>query len=336
MSNQIGNIKEDDNDDVTLVDSILQIVKKKISREKANVKSLIIKYQDYSKSNIRAYSFCGSHIDKSSELEKLQLKNTIEIEKWLENEIDILVLHSEMSCDSVYVEKISTLISIAATKSKLILLMIDLGNSEEFDNYQLLNMIGDVLFYDELLSPKEAVVRRRKVIFISNSYILIDRNLIIIEQPLSQIQIHKPNGKFYYLCEESMIAKVYRNSDYGIDIELRRENEFIKEYNTMKDIPKPVFYSENKYRIIQVNKANVGYNLQELIIKKQNVDYERIFDDVIVELQLWESKGWFHRDIRAWNICIDKTDGHAFLIDYGSFSRVNIDVNGDEYNCITM
>ena len=52
----------------------------------------------------------------------------------------------------------------------------------------------------------------------------------------------------------------------------------------------------------------------------------RIADDVVAELARYEELGWYHTDLRLWNVVWDKIGGAAHLIDHGSLQREPGDV----------
>ena len=52
----------------------------------------------------------------------------------------------------------------------------------------------------------------------------------------------------------------------------------------------------------------------------------RITDDVVAELARYEEHGWYHTDLRLWNVIWDKVGGAAHLIDHGSLQREPGDV----------
>jgi SAM-dependent methyltransferase len=57
------------------------------------------------------------------------------------------------------------------------------------------------------------------------------------------------------------------------------------------------------------------------------LDRPAVFRSVLSELARFEEAGWFHADLRTWNVLWDADAGHAHLIDFGALRRVPSDVS---------
>jgi O-antigen chain-terminating bifunctional methyltransferase/kinase len=57
---------------------------------------------------------------------------------------------------------------------------------------------------------------------------------------------------------------------------------------------------------------------------RRTYDPDRVLREVLLQLQAMEAAGFYHNDLRTWNVIIDPTGG-ATLIDYGSVSKSRMD-----------
>ncbi len=167
----------------------------------------------------------------------------------------------------------------------------------------------------------------RPLVYASDKYIWINNSLYVIQYELKQRQIKNDTRKRYYLSDENLLIKWFFNVEQKQRIELKKESEIIKQIADLEYVPQMLFYEEDDESQIEGLRIHKGENLYEMICEGRTIDYMRIFGDIIAELIILEERKLFHQDIRAWNICIDTSKGKAFLIDYGSLSSVNEDVN---------
>ena len=63
-----------------------------------------------------------------------------------------------------------------------------------------------------------------------------------------------------------------------------------------------------------------GVRLSTLLARGIAFDAGRVLGEVLAELAALEADGWFHRDLRSWNVIVAE-DGHSHLIDFGQVSR---------------
>ena len=64
----------------------------------------------------------------------------------------------------------------------------------------------------------------------------------------------------------------------------------------------------------------------DAILAGKIYDVDRVLGDILDELCALEEAGFYHTDIRIWNVIL-RDDGGASLIDFGALSTVNHDAN---------
>ncbi len=91
--------------------------------------------------------------------------------------------------------------------------------------------------------------------------------------------------------------------------------------------PQLLLQGKNEHEAWLVRKQLYGELLSEIICCGKQYDAKRVLQDVLAQLVALEAAGFYHSDVRGWNILISIDDGQANLIDYGAISK-------DKKDCI--
>lgn len=85
-------------------------------------------------------------------------------------------------------------------------------------------------------------------------------------------------------------------------------------------LPKLILSGNNDNEVWLIREKLEGELLSDLINKKVEYNEQQILEDIFFQLSELEKKGYYHNDLRAWNVIID-SEGRANLIDYGSVNK---------------
>ncbi len=161
---------------------------------------------------------------------------------------------------------------------------------------------------------------KRPLIFASNKWCEADGTIYEIETYKNNSYPGQPlnPGRNYYFCENGKyLIKLYRNVEEALFSEIRNEKEMLQNLSHLDFAPRLVCFSENDHRIMEVTEIQYGTLLWEHLKKGEILDYETIFMDLLDNLIALEKLGYYHGDLRTWNVCLSE-DKHAFLIDFGA------------------
>lgn len=107
--------------------------------------------------------------------------------------------------------------------------------------------------------------------------------------------------------------------------ELQRESEFLRSAPDDLVVPKIVEAGENSVEAWLIRECLPGDTLdRKMAMLSVDYDPHQVVRDVLLQLVRLEKYGFFHSDIRTWNVLIEA--GRAAIIDYGAITRTPSDV----------
>ena len=184
---------------------------------------------------------------------------------------------------------------------------------------------------------------KRPFIFASSRYCYINNKFYSIDSFSTTAYEGKQEiaGKRYYICDhKSTHIKYFRNVINDFKVEINEEIRFLKD-NSDLDFTPELVYCENTDQIdIEITKIRYGKNLFELLRHNVNVNIDKIFNDVLLQCIELENRGYYHGDLRPWNIIVFSSGGGS-MIDFGNVQHEKVDKvmrkeNNNEANIITV
>ena len=136
------------------------------------------------------------------------------------------------------------------------------------------------------------------------------------------------NLRRYYMGD-SVLMKFCHSREYFVN-EVYNEVNFLKENSALDFVPKVLAFEQNQKGVLAVYKINRGKLLIDLMKDGENVDCEKILCDILEQCAELENLGYYHGDLRLWNICVK--DGRAFLIDFGNIQKDKQDLVAKDFN----
>lgn len=136
-------------------------------------------------------------------------------------------------------------------------------------------------------------------------------------------------GTRRYFLGPHAIVKVFRIDAAIAQIneeELSREAEFLAAFaGQLAFAPKLIAHGTNAAQAWLVREKIPGRLLMDLMNEGAVFDSLRVVSDVLRQADALERIGYFHADLRPWNVLVDD-QGNASLIDFGSIGRTRSDV----------
>lgn len=164
---------------------------------------------------------------------------------------------------------------------------------------------------------------RRPLLFCSAQYVFVNNIFHKIDRySIKAYQGKKEDpSKRYYFCDgKSTLIKCFRNADKSFMDDLRREISFLRENQDLMFLPRVLFTKDQNNCIIEVTGIRYGRLLWDDIRAHKSLDMNQVFLGVLNNCVELETRGWFHGDLRIWNIVVDE-DGTGRLIDFGNVTR---------------
>ncbi len=131
---------------------------------------------------------------------------------------------------------------------------------------------------------------------------------------------HQGARRYYF--SDHYFVKVFRiDGQFGQrnKAELLREGQFLKSPPAGYGVPRYYLSGGNDVESWLVTERIEGELLLDAITKGKVLDKRKILLSVLQQLAFLERHGFYHDDIRVWNVMLD-ADLNAHLIDYGSIS----------------
>lgn len=130
-------------------------------------------------------------------------------------------------------------------------------------------------------------------------------------------------GARRYYVSEDYFVKVFRvDGTFGDrnHTELAREAQFLKCPPTGFDAPRHYLSGGNASESWLVTDRIEGRLLLDVIAKGEPLNKHAVLLDVLRQLATLEAQGYYHDDVRVWNVMLD-ADHKARLIDFGSIGN---------------
>ena len=127
----------------------------------------------------------------------------------------------------------------------------------------------------------------------------------------------------YYMADKLIIKMIRLDHDVLGTSNLQEYNNevvFLKNISPSSHFPKLLLYGQNQYEAWLVREKLPGDLLLDKILCDGQYDVNCVLHDVLNELAELESLGFYHNDLRPWNVLIT-AESHASLIDYGSIAK---------------
>ena len=122
-----------------------------------------------------------------------------------------------------------------------------------------------------------------------------------------------------YLISNHETIKGIKSKEYENLKEYEKEVRFLGRLKTPFITPRLITFGKNKNEAWLVRESLQGDLLSEVIESKKSYSEAQVLKDVIFQLTELEKIGFYHNDLRTWNVIIG-SNGRANLIDYGSIS----------------
>ena len=196
------------------------------------------------------------------------------------------------------------------------------GSSQPEDLRELLD---DVAFVHEVaLHTTHLSAIERPMFFASNFF-------WILQEHVEKIESWSPISHPFYPADELSWRRYYRSASkflkwYRLDkrkfnsIEFQTECQFLSHVPDNFFVPSVICFGSNSSEAWVCYDFVDGELVSELIVNSKEIDSKKIILDVLNQSIILESNGYYHNDIRLWNIMAFR-DGSFHLIDYGSISK---------------
>jgi len=171
---------------------------------------------------------------------------------------------------------------------------------------------------------------KRPLYFTSNKYWFIKDKAETIVKFFSESHMHASGThqktRRYYQSENRFL-KIFllgKVRDKKNKSEYQAELDFHQAYDGEMFKFSDFIYGRNEEEAWIESPIIKGRLLCDLIAERQELNVSSILNDVLDQLCHLEERGYYHNDLRTWNIIIEE-DGHAKIIDFGSINRIPTD-----------
>lgn len=173
----------------------------------------------------------------------------------------------------------------------------------------------------------------RPMFFASNRFVATSKNIYEFSTFRDSSHDESTNTFQYsrkYFFGDGFVAKQYLYRHSMIET---NKQDYLNECNflTKSNVPsfrmaKIIENEELDDDAITIMELIKGDSLIELIKKNQIMDPQFLLLDILNQLACLESCGYYHDDLRSWNIIISESN-EAYLIDYASVSKIKSNCN---------
>lgn len=195
------------------------------------------------------------------------------------------------------------------------------------------NLLTDIAFIHKVADfPTHLANIPRPMFIASNKYWILDgaANDILswTDEPHNLIPGIHQGGRRYYKSKDQFL-KMYRidkpHFEYN-KLDFKRELEFLNSAPESFFAPKLIASDKNNSDAWLIMDKVEGKLLSEILSTTDEVMIKHILKELLNQLCILEENGWYHSDIRTWNIFI-QDDMSVILIDYSSMIR-------EKYDCV--
>jgi SAM-dependent methyltransferase len=152
-------------------------------------------------------------------------------------------------------------------------------------------------------------------------------------------------GKRRYYDIEGGIIKIAAHFGACVDVaqldairsEMRHESTVIDQLaGVLTDLPTVFEFAESSHEILIGKSAFPGQLVSELAEDLSADERATIFDQVLDQLVQLEAHGWYHTDLRTWNVVWNAELQRAWLIDHGAIRREPTDAVWPNDACYSL
>lgn len=142
----------------------------------------------------------------------------------------------------------------------------------------------------------------------------------------TDVEVHENSRRYYFNAD--IVCKFYNFNKANLSSfekdrsrkELVQEIEFLSSPPIGFSAPQLINSGTGKNDGWVVMERIKGDLLSDALVKYEDIDLDKIIHNLLEQLVILEENGYYHDDIRSWNILIDEKN-KVSLIDYGSISR---------------
>ena len=177
----------------------------------------------------------------------------------------------------------------------------------------------------------------RPLYFASNRYWFLNNQLEAFDSWTSESHAFANNASFgtrRYFFSNNLIAKLFylddqethKNKEYleANLWEYNNESKFLQNKPTKLQTPQLISHGKHTNEAWLVRERIPGELLIDWIRAGKTYNADLIIKEILEQLTLLEKDGFYHSDVRLWNILINP-DGHVTLIDYSAISKAKED-----------
>ena len=197
------------------------------------------------------------------------------------------------------------------------------------------NLIQDFAFIHQLASHGTHLSEIMRPMYVaSNSFWFIDSFIGHIQSwkvyPHALAVEANQDRRYYF--DDNIFVKIYKIEKGSAQMnrgtfnceEIVREADFLRHPPQGIPVPKIIAAGNNDHEAWLVRELIPGELLLDIIQRRQMYDPAQVLKDVLDQCVKLEEAGYYHNDIRTWNILI-LSDGHATLMDHGAIVKLPLD-----------
>lgn len=195
------------------------------------------------------------------------------------------------------------------------------------------NLLTNIAFIHKVADfPTHLANIPRPMFIASNKYWVLDgvaKNILSwTDEPHNLMPGIHQGGRRYYKSKDQFL-KMYRVDKPYLEynkLDFKRELEFLNTAPESFFAPKVIASGQNNSDAWLIMDKVEGKLLSEILSTTDEVMIKNILKELLNQLCILEENGWYHSDIRTWNIFI-QDDMSVILIDYSSMIR-------EKYDCV--
>ncbi|WP_052696562.1 methyltransferase domain-containing protein [Pantoea sp. BL1] len=142
----------------------------------------------------------------------------------------------------------------------------------------------------------------------------------------TDVEVHENSRRYYFNAD--IVCKFYNFNKANLSSfekdrsrkELVQEIEFLSSTPAGFSAPQLINSGTSKNNGWVVMERIKGDLLSDVLVKSEDIDLDKIIQNLLEQLVVLEENGYYHDDIRSWNILVNEKN-RVNLIDYGSISR---------------
>lgn len=213
--------------------------------------------------------------------------------------------------------KVGIVISELAVKSEPLYWNKNLPNRYE-------DWFTNIAFFDELsFFPTHLSNVFRPLVVFSGKYFYCEGKFFeFSEWKKKSYELKEEDDGRRYYQNDNQLMKLCKSSEYFVN-EVINEVNFCKENQQINFLPKVLAFEKKSTGVLAVYEINKGKLLIEQNVSELKISNDKIISDILNNLVVLEKIGFYHGDIRLWNVCVK--DDEAFLIDFGNIQRDIVD-----------